>query len=951
MLRTRPARRSAALRLAAALLLIALPMTASAAGQYRLVGWNNLGMHCMDGDFSVLSLLPPFNTIHAQLIDPQGKLVRVANGITVTYEAIADPTGSFNSTSAGKTNFWQYVNGLFGASLAVDQGLAGNNMPGAANVAKPMTFEAASAWFIAAGVPITPYDDAGNKNPYPMMKLVARDAAGAVLASTNIVLPVSDEMSCASCHSSGTSAAAKPRDGWIQEADPQRNYRLNILKLHDDTDGASPLFQQALAQVGYNSAGLYATVTQDHRSILCATCHSSEALAASGVPGVEPLTRAIHQRMAGSIDPKTGLALDATNNRTACYTCHPGSATRCLRGAMGASVAADGTMAMQCQSCHGKMTDVGSSQRTGWLNEPRCDGCHSGTAVKNNGAIRYTSVFQADGTMRQAADATFATNNDTPAAGLSLYRFSTGHGGLQCSACHGSTHAEFPSSHDNDNIQSQTLQGHKGVLAECSACHATTPQTVNGGPHGMHPIGAQWVSSHGSAAEDGRGSACRTCHGTDYRGTVLSRSQGDRTFSTGFGTKKFWRGSQIGCYACHQGPNSENGNPNRPAVVSDAVASTGVNQSVNIPLKATDADGNALTLRVVSQPKYGTVGLQAKQAVYFPDGVNTGTDIFTFAAWDGSIDSNLGTVRVTVGDAVCPAGCQTPSGCDPNCTPGVDHDAYVTQPSPLRIVIPSTGTTVRRLLTVSVSNRDAAGTAPQTIRLEATDGDCPAGTVSGLPLFSKVGSDGPGSVDLAAGLTATAQVSLNFAAANFNTPTSRAPERCTVILHASPTDGSDPTPANNDAVVEINVRDLSSARVQDATDAYLDSLVPLTLTIAKGSNSAAATVMPMVALDGPSSSSRVVLQVNSDDGTCPAGTIGTVDLDPKTSGAQDTVSLAGGKSRNGIVQVRALASAFSTPSAPTRCTAVLTVTYSGPGGDVSNDLTRLVLTVNDANDK
>ena len=34
---------------------------------YTLVGWNNLGMHCMDADFSVLSLLPPYNTIHAQL--------------------------------------------------------------------------------------------------------------------------------------------------------------------------------------------------------------------------------------------------------------------------------------------------------------------------------------------------------------------------------------------------------------------------------------------------------------------------------------------------------------------------------------------------------------------------------------------------------------------------------------------------------------------------------------------------------------------------------------------------------------------------------------------------------------------------------------------------------------------------------------------------------------------
>src|SRR5512136_1350041 len=101
--------------------LIAAAGMASAAG-YTIVGWNNLGMHCMDADFSVLSLLPPYNTIHAQVIDPSGALVTdpVAAGITVSYEAVADGTGSINTTSAGKTNFWDYVFPLFGASPPVD---------------------------------------------------------------------------------------------------------------------------------------------------------------------------------------------------------------------------------------------------------------------------------------------------------------------------------------------------------------------------------------------------------------------------------------------------------------------------------------------------------------------------------------------------------------------------------------------------------------------------------------------------------------------------------------------------------------------------------------------------------------------------------------------------------------------------------------------------------------
>ena len=35
-------------------------------------------MHCMDADFSVFSILPPYNTIQAQVIDPAGHLVNAA---------------------------------------------------------------------------------------------------------------------------------------------------------------------------------------------------------------------------------------------------------------------------------------------------------------------------------------------------------------------------------------------------------------------------------------------------------------------------------------------------------------------------------------------------------------------------------------------------------------------------------------------------------------------------------------------------------------------------------------------------------------------------------------------------------------------------------------------------------------------------------------------------------
>ena len=75
------------------------------AASAQILGWNNLGMHCMDSDYSVFSILPPYNTIEAQLI-VGGKLVTNGSGYTVTYQAVADPGGSFNSTAMGKGNFY-----------------------------------------------------------------------------------------------------------------------------------------------------------------------------------------------------------------------------------------------------------------------------------------------------------------------------------------------------------------------------------------------------------------------------------------------------------------------------------------------------------------------------------------------------------------------------------------------------------------------------------------------------------------------------------------------------------------------------------------------------------------------------------------------------------------------------------------------------------------------------
>jgi hypothetical protein len=125
---------------------------------------------------------------------------------------------------------------------------------------------------------------------------------------------------------------------------------------------------------------------------------------------------------------------------------------------------------------------------------------------------------------------------------------------------------------------------------------------------------------------------------------VLSRAQADRTLNA-FGTQTFFRGAIIGCYTCHNGPSSDSGNSSAPPVVTGVSTNTTSDKAIAMTLPAT---GTGLTLRIISQPANGTVGLLNGVATYFPNVGFVGTDTFTFAAYDGSKNSSLATGAVTV---------------------------------------------------------------------------------------------------------------------------------------------------------------------------------------------------------------------------------------------------------------------------------------------------------------
>src|SRR5215467_3194580 len=509
---------------------------------YALVAWGELGMHCIDGkDYSVFSVLPPYNTIHAQLMKTAEPPTLITSGVIITYQATTDTTGSFNSSSAGKTNFWDNAAVLFLANLAPETGLVGYQTQ--SSTPYPMTYNSTEGYWEAVGIPTVPYDDKGNFNPYPMAQIVAKDLSGNVLATAKIVLAVSDEMSCKACHASGSDVNAQPASGWVNNPDPAKDVKFNILKKHDDRWPISKYLTQ-LKTNGYTyKSSLYQTA-MGGTPVLCAACHSDNALGVAGITGIRPLTTDMHGLHGKQILLSTGTTLDQnskTNDLNSCYLCHPGAVTQCKRGAMNTQL---------CAACHGTLTMVGNATRTGWLDEPSCQMCH-------NNSLRYTSTFTSKGVWRQTQDQTFATNPNVPLTGKNLYRYSTGHGDLFCSACHGSQHAEFPSLQANDNVLPTKLQGYAARITECGACHSTPPITPTGGPHGLHTIGQTWVNEGGHQAyvEAYGYQSCAYCHGVKYNGSFLSQAKVKRSFVVEGASKSFPALHQFTCYDCHNGPN------------------------------------------------------------------------------------------------------------------------------------------------------------------------------------------------------------------------------------------------------------------------------------------------------------------------------------------------------------------------------------------------------------
>lgn len=342
-------------------------------GEYVVLATNDLGMHCTQQDFSHLMILPPYNTVHAQVIRRGIEPEIMDSDVTVQYTILS------NTRSSDKTNFWTWADELFGVTLAPDVGLTGNRMYGTLSPTPNRDWN-------VTGIPITPIEDSGRENTYPLATITVRDG-GLTLARTQVVVPVSWEINCNLCHNT-----------------PGISPDLDILRSHD---------------------ALHGTQLEQNQPVSCSDCHADPALGAPGLPGIPTMSSAMHAAHA----PR----MKAITLENECYACHPGLRTQCQRDVHFG-------LGITCIDCHGGMAAVGNPARTPWVDEPRCGDCHTrpGFEFEQPGTLFRGSVGHAGVTCLACHGSPHAvTPTVTPVDNLQATNIQ-GHSGpiAECIVCH-----------------------------------------------------------------------------------------------------------------------------------------------------------------------------------------------------------------------------------------------------------------------------------------------------------------------------------------------------------------------------------------------------------------------------------------------------------------------------------------------------------------------------------
>jgi len=390
------------------------------AGDYVVFAWNDLGMHCLNPTYDSAVILPPYNTVFAQVVKRGSPPQIVTNNLEVEY-SIVNNTKSYGKRDFGQ--FWDNSKKLFGIELVHDTGLNLED-PGIHNSLSGMMVSK-DDHFVVNGIPVTPVDDSGTWNPYQVAEIIVKDSSGSVLAQTRTTVPTSDEIHCDRCHGN--------------------NAFMDILEKHDEEED---------------------TKLVSRKPVLCASCHGSPALGANdaGSSG-KYLSQAIH----GSHASRGATCLD----------CHPGATTKCNRSL---KHTADDGNCITCHGDMSKVSSsIKSGERTPWVNEPKCATCHTNIAQVDTGDTLYRNA-KGHGTLfctscHSSPHAMVPSREDSDNYQAVQYQGKSLSIG-SCGVCHSNSKGkgtdEFMEAHGGSNPEHNNA---------CHICHTSLTANTGSWPH------------------------------------------------------------------------------------------------------------------------------------------------------------------------------------------------------------------------------------------------------------------------------------------------------------------------------------------------------------------------------------------------------------------------------------------------------------------------------------
>jgi hypothetical protein len=470
-------------------------VSASQPVTYKVIAWNDLGMHCACPGAEYFTLLPPFNTVRAQvfLVGQQSAPTVVSSGVTVSYAMVENTDANlqsdlyfsnyiafspklFSSFLDGTKPYTPVIKGkvvsISGAGLAGDMKYDSTKM--AWEVVGIPAFPAVTG--TSADIEADPIDSTRPKrDPYLTANITVKDTRGRVLATTSTVVPVAMG-GCCVCHLDLAQANGYTRD-------PAGSFKYMGL-LHGKTSGIDFTY---IDPDGDGKPG----------PIRCSWCHWDPALGESAAPGL-PAVWPNYKILTGANFTKSDIRISqfslsdvlhrfhATDSLVLsqydpnivknCYDCHPEPNTVvCYRGV-------HLSRNLWCTDCHG---DLNQRVATGQLTQPWQE---STLPTCNAPSPGITSAFKCHD------ENTFPTPG-TWSGLFGKFLNSRGHkGSVLCSTCHGSPHALNPSTLAKDNLQLQNLQGQPGFsfpsgknssypLGVCNVCHKSYSDTWDVPPH------------------------------------------------------------------------------------------------------------------------------------------------------------------------------------------------------------------------------------------------------------------------------------------------------------------------------------------------------------------------------------------------------------------------------------------------------------------------------------